>query len=447
MASLITGLIKALGSDIYPKLVAFDLDGTTWDGWLNEHEFGKNGWVTEGKKEDNVTLLSKSNDGFLIGDVKNKKYKQAQVWVPYDFIKILQDIRKQTKPNSSDNMNIDVCISSKNTHKDMCVRALWHVEYDDPKRGKGTRVTDIIKYFEAGNEHQPKTEHFDNFERWNQDKGRPTSQKKMLLFDDKAENMDVEQWNGVTFFKIAKPGRGITYDDYKNGLKLYRSFMEWRRYIPASGAESSRVQHIGYVGADMLNAQRYAEGKRRTRTDRAARWGYAMYVADDPRIAAFFSKMGRENTPDDQYIVKLYVRSSQAFDFISKVWYPSKGSWQINNVHSTMEETCQAQEKLDKKVMEKFNVSKPYLSFSKHGKMAGMDWIKEGTRFNEMIVYPQIQDAMFFGEAHKLSDVEGLINSGDANWPHLKWHRNIKPWGIKLCAETKADFDKYGERY
>jgi hypothetical protein len=53
---------------------------------------------------------------------------------------------------------------------------------------------------------------------------------------------------------------------------------------PHDGILNPKVKHIGYVGADKVNALRYANGERRTPSDRASRWGFAMYVADDPRM-------------------------------------------------------------------------------------------------------------------------------------------------------------------
>jgi magnesium-dependent phosphatase 1 len=85
-------------------------------------------------------------------------------------------------------------------------------------------------------------------------------------------------------YKIADKSVGITQKDYKNGLALYRAHNSWRLPIPKTGISSSKVRHIGYVGADKKNALRYAEGKRRLPSERSARWGYGMYVADNPNM-------------------------------------------------------------------------------------------------------------------------------------------------------------------
>ncbi len=89
---------------------------------------------------------------------------------------------------------------------------------------------------------------------------------------------------GAAFFKIDNREKGITWKDYQHGLQLYRAYQSWRFMIPEKGINSSRVRHIGYVGADKVNAERYANGMRRTKTDRSARWGFGMYVADDPNM-------------------------------------------------------------------------------------------------------------------------------------------------------------------
>jgi magnesium-dependent phosphatase 1 len=85
-------------------------------------------------------------------------------------------------------------------------------------------------------------------------------------------------------YKIASKAAGITRKDFQNGLDLYRAHNSWRLPIPDKGIGSSMVRHIGYVGADKKNALRYAEGKRRLPSERSARWGYGMYVADNPKV-------------------------------------------------------------------------------------------------------------------------------------------------------------------
>ena len=90
--------------------------------------------------------------------------------------------------------------------------------------------------------------------------------------------------SGATFYKIANREVGITWDDYQKGIKLYNAHNSWRTEIPSQRTLDSKVKHIGYIGTDKVNAQRYVLGKRRTPSNRASRWGFAMYVADDPRM-------------------------------------------------------------------------------------------------------------------------------------------------------------------
>ncbi|KAL2126227.1 hypothetical protein VTI74DRAFT_1381 [Chaetomium olivicolor] len=107
------------------------------------------------------------------------------------------------------------------------------------KKEKG--IKDVLTYVEiAGVE--LKVTQFKKFEQWLGQKC-----KRMVLFDDKAENMDVERWAGARFYKIAN------------------------RQIPNGGILNSKVKHIGYVEADKVNAQRYANGERRTPSNRASR--------------------------------------------------------------------------------------------------------------------------------------------------------------------------------
>ncbi len=86
--------------------------------------------------------------------------------------------------------------------------------------------------------------------------------------------------------------------------------------------------------------------------------------------------------------------------------------------------------------MRNFKVTKPYVAFCKHHYMSGMTFLEEGTRFNELVLYPQVQDALFFGVAYPIAVAQAKVAANDANWRHLKWHRNVENWGIKLIAES-----------
>lgn len=89
---------------------------------------------------------------------------------------------------------------------------------------------------------------------------------------------------GVTFIKVKDNRVGMTWSDYNDGLDRWRRYNAIRYPIPQNHIQSSRAQHIGYVGADHASAMRYAAGQRRLKSNRPARWGHGQYVTDDPRM-------------------------------------------------------------------------------------------------------------------------------------------------------------------
>jgi magnesium-dependent phosphatase 1 len=97
--------------------------------------------------------------------------------------------------------------------------------------------------------------------------------------------------------------------------------------------------------------------------------------------------------------------------------------------------------------MDKFNVTKPYLVFAKHGSFSRMTFLKEGTRFNELVLYPQVQDAMFFGEAYPIATAEKNVAANHADWKHLHWEKQVTNWGIKMIEATKDEFKEKKEEW
>jgi magnesium-dependent phosphatase 1 len=90
--------------------------------------------------------------------------------------------------------------------------------------------------------------------------------------------------------------------------------------------------------------------------------------------------------------------------------------------------------------MKEFKVTKPYLVLAKHGSSKKMTFLKEGEHFNELVLYPQLQDAMFFGEAYPIATAEKNVKDKHADWKHLHWERQGTNWGIKRIDATKDEF-------
>jgi magnesium-dependent phosphatase 1 len=78
----------------------------------------------------------------------------------------------------------------------------------------------------------------------------------------------------------------LTWDDYQQGLEVWRRN---QRIVvrPTLGAPIDPLpnrKHIGYVGTDFDTGQRYKQGLRRLRSNRPSRWGFGMYVTDNPTM-------------------------------------------------------------------------------------------------------------------------------------------------------------------
>ncbi|KAI0551078.1 acid phosphatase-domain-containing protein [Xylaria curta] len=404
----------------YPSIVAFDLDGTFWRGWLNEHWIGQKGLVSHDLR-DNLTVKKCKGD-MIIRDQKNEDF---QCIVASDIIKIIQDLRKH---------RVAIAIVSRNTNKNLTDRALWLIKI--PEHRETRPLTELLKYDEVKD--VSKMEHFHNIKR-----ASGVKYKDMILFDDKLENVDVELWQGVTFAKVDTRS-GITWNDYNSGLNQWRRYQAIRFSIPQSKIKSLRARLIGYVGADEASAMRYQKGKRRLKSNRASRWGHGIYVTDNPHVAEFFAKWGREDNLQNQYVVSIYTRDWDAFQKLEKVWVPERGTFnQINNLNQTDEKTAKCQYKLDKQVMGKFNVKKPFILFSRHHRMEDMEFLPEGTRFNEMVLYPNVQDALFFGEPFPIAKFVADMDKG--LWKDRGWHRRMKEYNIGVIPETTKDFKAHNE--
>jgi len=77
----------------------------------------------------------------------------------------------------------------------------------------------------------------------------------------------------------------MTWDNYQEGLEM------WRRnknmispYLGTNPTSYPKRIMIGYSGMDLGTIQLLESGGRRTDRKEAARWGYAMYVADNPAM-------------------------------------------------------------------------------------------------------------------------------------------------------------------
>ena len=151
-------------------------------------------------------------------------------------------------------------------------------------------------------------------------------------------NVQLTITTGVTFQKVSNPSSGVSQNDYYYAINIWRRNQLIRRNMPGAGPNPlPNKRHIGYVGVDYDTSQRYKQGQRRLKSSRPSRWGWAMYVADNPEMwaavfpcfccqlihtwcsAAVFARWLRESEPNNQFFCKVFVRDFEEFKQMSKV--------------------------------------------------------------------------------------------------------------------------------
>ncbi|KAK7049088.1 acid phosphatase-domain-containing protein [Favolaschia claudopus] len=410
---------------MYPRLVALDLDGTVWRGWLDANRFSH---------EDNLYRT-----GNTIVDRRNSH--NTIMLFPH-VLPVIQDLLAH---------GVQVAVVSRNTSRALCDRALWHfgiigsVSYDE--------VYDVSKI-----------NHFARIQAYTAQSGEQIDFSDMLLFDDDPKNREVEITFGVTF-KTLQNDNGLTWDSYQAGLAVWRRNKLCMRGIPLSLTEQGKKRFVGWVGTSGPNAARYRQGLRRLDYSRPARYGYGLYMTDDPAVAMFFASWDRP--VHDRYICAIYVRDGELFDQIHKVsilsssfflkqkisnfdtwpqlWIPENNLLKTDNEHGTQDEIARSQEARDQYFAGRFNIQKPYILFSRHHHMPEMGPGVRPGRFNEMVVYPQLQDSLFYAEcAVPAAEFQAQY------MPHLRgrvvpFEGMVNQWRIRVVPETIQECKNYGE--
>jgi hypothetical protein len=60
-----------------------------------------------------------------------------------------------------------------------------------------------------------------------------------------------------------------------------------------------------------------------------------------------------------------------------------------------------------------------------------------------MVLYPNVQDAMFFGVAVPLA--EAVAKRHGHEWGRKQWHSRLTAWGIRHIDETRNEFKYHME--
>ncbi|KIK95086.1 hypothetical protein PAXRUDRAFT_407748 [Paxillus rubicundulus Ve08.2h10] len=248
---------------------------------------------------------------------------------------------------------------------------------------------------------------------------------------------------GVTF-QVSRDQAGLTWENYQQGIELWRRCKRIRSpYLGQDLELYPKKKFIGYAGMDQATVDLLTKGKSRIDMKESARWGYAMYITDNPAMAKFFSewiKADAFGANAKTYVCALWARDGDLFNSIGKIWVPELGDLQTDNKHWDKAKTAWSQEDRDRRVAH-WGVKTPYILFSRHHWMEDMP-IPKNTRWNEMVVYPQIQDAMFLTYPMTHHQNEEKIKKA-----YVPFDQQIKTWNITVPDETWQDFKKHGEHF
>ncbi|EIN11148.1 hypothetical protein PUNSTDRAFT_124641 [Punctularia strigosozonata HHB-11173 SS5] len=408
---------------MYPKLVALDTDWTIFWGWLNANQWGK-GPGASGTIEDNIIKVN-------YWEIQDRSNCNLKCGMYADIPRIIKDIKKN---------GAKLAIVSRNTSKALCDRALWHWQVEDT-HGNMKSIIDLVDFDEVYN--SDKVNHFQKIKGWTK-----FDYSDMILYDDEAINNPVEMMLGVTF-QVSRDQKGLTWDNYQEGLAT------WRRnksiHSPWKGLDLGNYpkrKFIGYSGMDLDTIKLLEAGGRRHDRKEAARWGFAMYVADDPAVAQYFSEWIKRTAfgPAAQTIVcAIYARDGDIFDRMNKVWMPDwVDRW--TNVQSNEFVLGWSQEDRDR-LIAGWGVQKPYVLFARHPNMGAGFPVPNGQRFNEMVIYPQVQENLIVIQRMSDQELAQAVRFPSQRYPHLHYEQQFRAWNITVPQEARDDFARHGERF
>ncbi|KAH0835607.1 magnesium-dependent phosphatase-1 [Lanmaoa asiatica] len=184
----------------FPKLIAFDLDYTLWDFWIDAH-------VEPPLKQDSLT-----------GVVYDSADEPARIEFYKDVPEILRGLKR--KPE------VTVVAASRTSATKLAREALRLIKIP-ASSSVGKDTTSVLDANRV--EPLPATRFFDHleiypgskiahFKQFHKITGIPYSE--MLFFDDETRNEEVESQLGVTFVWVRY---GVDWDCFQKGLR------EWRK--------------------------------------------------------------------------------------------------------------------------------------------------------------------------------------------------------------------------
>ncbi|KAG9312469.1 magnesium-dependent phosphatase-1 [Chiua virens] len=185
----------------FPKLIAFDLDYTLWDFWIDTH-------IEPPLKLDALT-----------GVVYDSAVEPEKV----EFYKDVPDILRGLKNKPE----VTVAAASRTAATKLARKALELIKIPaSPPGGK-----DITNVFDGQRavESLPANSFFDHLEIYPGSKIAHFKHLHKLFFDDELRNKEVEKQLGVTFILVRD---GVNWDSFQKGLR------EWRKRHSADASHS-----------------------------------------------------------------------------------------------------------------------------------------------------------------------------------------------------------------
>ncbi|KAJ8501495.1 hypothetical protein ONZ45_g12140 [Pleurotus djamor] len=396
---------------MYPKLIALDTE-----------QWGR-GFGAFPNVEDNIVKINY----WEIGDRSN--FMNRCGLYP-EIPGIIADILKN---------GAKLAIVSRKSNKSLCDRAFsqWTISGANEEQ---TTLLNVVEFDENFN--ACKTTHLENIHNRSH-----IDYSDMVLYDDDATSNIVEMMLGATF-QIINGMQGLTWERYQYGIATWQRNQGIR--CPYPGLDLSlypKRKLLGYSGMDMETIQLLEGGGRRHDRKEAARWGYAMYVADDPAIAKYFSdwiKRTAFGLEAKTTVCRIYARDGEVFDQMQKIWVPNDEPLQTDVTNWDASRIAWSQENRDN-IAARWGVYKPYVLFARHPNMNEASFpVKSNGRWNEMVIYPQIQESLIVTERMTDSQLsEAIQNPGH----HLHYESKIAAWNITTPIETWRDFYFHRENF
>jgi len=128
---------------------------------------------------------------------------------------------------------------------------------------------------------------------------------------------------------------------------------------------------------------------------------------------------------------------------VTQVWVPERNPMLPEmNVRDSPVRIAQNQANRDSKIAS-WGVQKPYILFSRHMNMGRGFPVPNNARWNEMVIYGQVQEALLVTVRMSDQQLDHDIRSDN----HLRYEQKLNEWNITVPQETWNDFTQHGENW